>query len=153
MMTAQQQAAIAQQMGLPADAPLGAIDAFLKLSQVDKGKGKAGKVDTETRRAAEKAVIDFMKARNLTFLQIQDRYLVYKTEPKQEGWSDELVLKAFIAFHQRNMNQGPLDVVATNFLEFCKSARKTGEVNEVLSLQKKRPLCATLSMLTSMGTL
>jgi len=144
-------AAVAQQMGLPQDAPLGAIEAFLNLSQKDKGANKGHTADNEMKRKAEEAVIAFMKQRGLTFLQLGDRYLVYKNEPKVEGWCDELILKCFIVFHKRNLHQGPIENVATNFLEFCKECRKSDDRKESLVLQKKRPLCATLSMLTSLG--
>lgn len=152
-LTAQQQAAIAQQFGLPPDAPLGAIDAFLRACQVDKGKGKGKSATSELKKQAEAAVIQYMKDRNLQFLQIQDKFLVYKSEAKVEGWSDELVLKAYIAFHQRNLHQGPLEQVAMKFLEFCKTARRTDVSHDVLSVQKKRPMSATLEMLARMGTL
>lgn len=152
-MTAQQMAAVAQQMGLPVDAPLLAIDAFLRASQVDKGKGKSKSATTELKKKAEEAVIQYMKDHNLTFLQIQDKFLVYKSEPKVEGWSDELVLKAYIAFHQRNLHQGTLNDAAMKFLEFCKTARRTDVTQDVLSLQKKRPLSAVFGALAQMGTL
>jgi hypothetical protein len=153
MATNQNDEQLATSMGLPADAPLPAIDAYLKSLQTNKGVSKGNAGVSDIKRKAEGAIMGYMKSKELTFLQIRERYLILKSEAKIEGWSDELVLKAFVAFHRRNLNQGAaIEQVAVNFVEFCKSVRKSsGEVKESLTLSKKRPLSATLSMLSSMN--
>lgn len=133
------------QTNLPQGDPIfAAIEAFMRSRQTGKGKGKLRQVDTEMKHKAEDAIIAYMKRNAMSFVMIGDQYLVIKESTKTEGWCDELVLKAFIAFHQRNLNQGTLDVVAQRFLEFCKSARRTDERRECLKVQTKRPVSALI---------
>lgn len=150
----QQRAQMAQQTGLPVDAPFAEIDAFLKTLQKTKGTTKTNSLDGETKKKAENAIINYMKQQSQSYLRIKDKYLVLKEDVKMEGWSDELVCKAFVVFHRRNMNQGSLEDVALAFVEFCKEVRKgTNEKKYSLSLQSKRPYAATFAMLQQMGTM
>lgn len=142
-----------QQMGLPPDAPAAAIHAFLQALQAGKGSVKNNGLTQDTRKKAEEAIIGYMKQRGLTFLQVQDQYLLYENNMKPIGWCDELIEKCFVQFHRTRKNQGvPLEQVAVNFVSFCKDVKKaSGEKSEKLVLKKKRPMAATLDMLRNMG--
>ena len=152
---ADQKVVFNQQMGLPQDAPAAAIHAFMQALQSGKGTSKNNNLAQETRKKAEAAIIGYMKQKKLTFLQVQDQYLLYENEVKPIGWSDELIEKCFVQFHRTRKNQGvPLEQVAINFVNFCKQVKKaSGERSEKLVLKKKRPMAATLDMLRKMGGL
>lgn len=138
---------------LPPDAPHEAIRAYVELSQQNRGANKGNNVNKEQLKAAEQAILNYMHGRGIGYIPVHDRYLVVKKTTKVEGWSDELVLKAFIMFHNNNFNQGnSIEEVAMKFLNYCKQIRKgAGEEQVTLTVSKRRPLAATIEELHRMG--
>lgn len=151
-LTPEQMAQVAAQVGLPPDAPLGFIQQFMQLLEVN--KGKETKEVAEAKKVVKKAIIDYMVAGNHAFLRIRDKYIVLKDELKPISYSDELVAKCFVAFHRQNKAQGTVEQAAMAFIEFIKEVRKrSGERTQELSVAKKPPLAAQFAGLGNMPLL
>lgn len=141
-------------MNLPHDAPIDAIQAYCESLQNNREKSKDDSLYKERKRQAEQNIIDYMRGHNIDYLQVDDRYLVLKDEQKFAAWNDELVLKCFIAFHQRDFDRGSIEDVGHKFITFCNQVRHdNGERKISLSISKKRPLKVVFSQLQSMGSM
>lgn len=137
---------------LPNDAPMDAIQAFIELSQTKRGTNRDVNMQTEEKKRAEEAIIQYMQQRNFEYIQVGDRYLVLKEDTKKAGWSKELFVKGYIMFHRENRNQGSIESNAMAFAEYLDDIRtRGGETRIKLALSKKRPLEAAIRDLQEMG--
>ncbi len=151
--------AVAVNMGLPKDIPfhtLRAIEAFFNSKSVKTGKKKGSAEATEAAKAAEEAIIAWMKSKGIPFLQLKEQYLVISDEIKPISLTDEVHQKSYVAFHRENRHNvaGSIENASVEFSKYCKEVCKmSGARCEVLKVTKKRPYVATISMLQRMGPL
>jgi len=136
-----------QQGPSAANAPTEAIQAFCAAMQVNRGTHKQDSNHAQVKERAENVIIEFMKSNQMTYIPMADgRYIVVTDKTKMCGWSDEVVARCYMMYHNNNMQQGKsMEKAAVDFVEFCKKYRKhSSETKVSLKIAKRRPALALL---------